>query len=98
MTKLLEVWTNEDGEPWAPFVFGAADPSEVAAMVTRDAVNEVTSDYIGQADLPENWQPDIRTHYIRMINPAETESLWQFCDADDPGATLITGHRFAGGA
>jgi hypothetical protein len=87
----LIIFTTEDGEPWAAFVWGEAQPATVAAPITAEAVEDATG--YDAADIEANcsWPPRVQTYHLRQ---EPDEDMYEFCKPSDPGAQLITGHRF----
>lgn len=86
----LIVFTDEDGAPWAAFVWGEADPTAVADLIDLDVIAEETG-YEPEDIIAEcSWPPRVQTYHLQL-NEDETYS---FCDASDPEAQIITGHRF----
>lgn len=87
----LIIFSTEDSEPWAAFVWGEADPAAVAALITADAVEEATG--YDAADIEANcsWPPRVQTYHLRLLDGDE---MYEICEATAPGAQIITGHRF----
>lgn len=89
----LIIFTNEDGQPWAAFVWGEADPAAVAALITEQAVKDATG-YSTQdmAECDCSWPPRVQTYWLREID--DLEDSYGICAETDEGAQRITGHRF----
>ncbi|MFC3180492.1 hypothetical protein [Cypionkella sinensis] len=87
----LIIFTDEDGYPWAAFVWGEVDPHQVAALITLDAVEEETGyTEAGLADTGCSWPPNVQTHWLKQLG----DDTYQICAESDEGAQRITGHRF----
>lgn len=95
----ITIFSNEDGEPWIAFVWGKADHSEVAKMITSAEIEDQTGlgDYFDE--IP--WPPEVEEFYIRAAT-SDDESVplndfdgWYYeCEPDHPDAVLVTGHKF----
>jgi hypothetical protein len=88
----LTVFTDEDGLPWAAFVWGNINIKIVRAMITPDAIEEAIG--FADADLRGNeisWPPQVQAYWLSTNDDGET---YRFCDESAPGAQRITGHRF----
>ena len=92
----LIIFTDEDGMPWAAFVWGIADPDAVAARITPEAVEDQTGcdiDYYGD-DI--SWPPRVQAYWMMLWRdeyPDEGDT-YKFCDEGTAGAIRVTGHRF----
>ena len=87
----LIIFTDPDGEPWAAFVWGEADPQEVAALINLAAVEAATG-YDEEALLDScTWPPNVKTYWLKLLNEDE---CYEICTETDEGAQRITGHRF----
>jgi|GEM_PF-1795692 len=86
----LIVFTDEDGVPWAAFVWGEADPTAVADLIDLDVIVDATGYEAEDIMIECSWPPRVQTYHLRQ-NEDETYSI---CDATDPEAQIITGHRF----
>ena len=84
---------DDEGAPWCAFVWGEADPQEVAALIPLEAVENATG-YDEQVVAQDYaWPPDVGPLWLR---PSEDNpDVYFFCEADHPEASQITGHRFS---
>lgn len=87
----LIIFTTDDGEPWAAFVWGEADPKEVAALITPEAVEDATGYDADEMMGGCSWPPNVKTYWIKQDHE---DDLYQICAETDEGAQRITGHRF----
>ena len=93
----LEVFTDEDGMPWAAFVWGNINVKIVEAMITPEAIdNAIGFESADQRGDDISWPPRVQAYWLRLVtsDAFEDQDMWQFCDEGDPGAVRITGHRF----
>lgn len=92
----LIIFTDEDGMPWAAFVWGDHDLATVAAMITPEAVEEQTGTDVYYVGDDISWPPRVQAYWMKQVRDEDDDvgERWTFCKADDDGATRITGHRF----
>ncbi|GLS87722.1 hypothetical protein GCM10010873_26960 [Cypionkella aquatica] len=87
----LIIFTDEEGYPWAAFVWGAAISQEVAALITIEAVEDATGyTEAGLAELGCSWPPNVQPYWLKALD----DETYQICAESDDGAQRITGHRF----
>lgn len=93
----LNIFTDEDGLPWAAFVWGNINVQIVAAMITPAAIEEATG--FADANLRGDeisWPPCVQAYWMRQVRDGYPDDgdTWVFCAEGDEGAERITGHRF----
>ncbi|QEN86904.1 hypothetical protein FZC33_11440 [Labrys sp. KNU-23] len=95
MTRLVEFFRTEDGEPWGLFVYGHVDPASVA--------NELQQTFERHRDLGEvdeewdGWAVDpgeIRQYWTYQREDAPEDLSFYWCEAGRAGAISVTGIRF----
>lgn len=89
----LIIYTDEDGSPWAAFVWGVADPAAVTALITADVIERETGYDIAENSVDCSWPPRVQTYHLRRLGDHEDE-MYEICDAAVAGAQIVTGHRF----
>ena len=88
----LIIFSTEDGEPWAAFVWGEHDHDSVAALITAEAVENETGYSLEEVEGFCSWPPSVKTYWLRLNS--KDEETYFFCAERDEGAQCITGHRF----
>lgn len=93
----LHILADEDGQPWAAFVVGHAEPAEVAARITLDAIEDATG--FDEVEDFCKWPPKVRHFFIRRAEDGEFDAgdfdnVWVKCDKRHPNAQIVTGHWF----
>lgn len=91
----LIIFTDEDGLPWAAFVWGEADPAAVAALITPECVEHQTGWDVVH-DGHASWPPRVQAYWLLPVRDEYPEEgdTYKFCKDGTPGAIRITGHRF----
>ena len=67
----LIIFSTEDGEPWAAFVWGEHDHDSVAALITAEAVENETGYSLEEVEGFCSWPPSVKTYWLRLNSKDE---------------------------
>lgn len=96
----LVLFTTEDGEPFAVFVWGHVPLQQFPMGAAETDLEMMADEACGMS--AQEWAgpiPDPGHHWIRQADkddqdPALEDWPWNWCAEGAPGATAITGLRF----
>ncbi|MFT4129933.1 hypothetical protein [Labrys sp. (in: a-proteobacteria)] len=95
MTRLVEFFRTEDGEPWGLFVYGHVDPISVAndlqlAFEQHRSLGEVDEEWADWSVDPDS----IGNVWMYQREDAPEDASFYWCETGKAGAIPVTGIRF----